>query len=86
LAVQIRTGAQSVDLTRARYAVYYSFGLSLGDYQQSLKRIHRVGQNRSVVYVHLLMQYTIDERKMKYFEQRSDVIQGLLEEYGSLSE
>lgn len=81
LAVQMRTGAQSIDLTRARYAVYYSFGLSLGDYQQSLKRIHRAGQKRSVTYIHLILQNTIDERKMKYLERQSDIIQGLLEEY-----
>lgn len=81
LGVQIRTGATSEDFTRARYAIYYSFGLSLGDYEQSLKRLHRAGQTRPVTYVHLLLENTIDERKMKFLEARADLIQGLLDEY-----
>lgn len=81
LAVQMRTGSQSIDLTRARYAIYYSFGLSLGDYEQSLKRVHRAGQTRPVTYVHLIMDHTIDERKLKYLERQADIIQGLLVEY-----
>lgn len=82
LAVQIRTGAQSIDLTRARYVVYYSFGLSRGDYEQSLKRVHRAGQTRPVTNIHLIVQGTIDERKMKYIEKQTDIVEGLLDEYG----
>jgi len=81
LGVQIRTGATSEDFTRARYAIYYSFGLSLGDYEQSLKRVHRAGQTRPVTYIHLLLENTIDQRKMKFLEARADLIQGLLDEY-----
>lgn len=81
LICQVRTGGQALDFTRSRYAVYYSFGLSLGDYQQSLARVHRAGQKRSVTYIHLLIRDTIDIRKLKYIERKSDIVRGLLEEY-----
>jgi len=54
LAVQIQSGGLGVDLSRARYAVYYSLGFSLGDYLQSLARIRRQGQTRKCFYYSLL--------------------------------
>lgn len=78
LGVQIRAGAESEDLSRARYAVYYSSGFSLGTYQQSLKRLHRPGQRRSVTYYHLVMRGTIDERKMRYLHERKDLVEAIL--------
>jgi len=43
LAVQIQAGGLGLDLTLARYAIYYSLGFSLGDYSQSMARLHRPG-------------------------------------------
>ena len=39
LAVQIQAGGVGIDLTRARYSIYYSPTFSLGDYEQSLARV-----------------------------------------------
>ncbi len=44
LAVQISAGGVGVDLTRARYSIYYSLSFSLGEYDQALSRVHRPGQ------------------------------------------
>lgn len=79
LAVQIQSGGVGIDLTRARYAIYYSLGFSLGDYLQSLARLHRPGQTRSVVYVHLLAENTIDEQVMRRLELRQEVVEGILQ-------
>lgn len=54
IAVQYRSGSESIDLTRARYCIYYSLNISLALYTQSKKRIHRPGQTRSVVYYHII--------------------------------
>jgi SNF2 family DNA or RNA helicase len=54
IGVQIQSGGVGVDLSRARYCVYYSLGFSLGDYEQSRARVHRPGQERNVIYYHLL--------------------------------
>lgn len=78
LAVQIQAGGVGVDLTRARYCVYYSLGFSLSDYLQSRARTHRPGQTRNVVYLHLVALGTIDERVYKALERRQDVIDAIL--------
>ena len=79
LAVQIDSGGVGVDLTRARYAIYYSLGFSLGSYEQSLARIHRPGQNRPVEYIHLLAEGTVDEKVMDALARRADVVNSVLQ-------
>lgn len=80
LAVQIDSGGVGVDLTRARYSIYYSLGFSLGSYEQSLARIHRPGQTRPVEYIHLLAQDTVDEQVMAALAHRSDVVNSVLQQ------
>jgi hypothetical protein len=80
LAVQIDSGGVGVDLTRARYAIYYSLGFSLGSYEQSLARIYRPGQTRPVEYIHLLAEGTVDERVMAALARRADVVNTVLHE------
>ena len=60
MVLQIQAGSASIDLTPARYALYYSVGWSFGDYEQSRGRIRRVGQTRAQFYVHLQANDTID--------------------------
>ena len=80
LVVQIDSGGVGVDLTRARYAVYFSLGFSLGSYEQSLARIHRPGQTRPVTYIHLLAEGTVDEKVMAALARRSDVVNSVLKQ------
>lgn len=79
LGVQIQAGGLGIDLTRARYCIYYSLGFSLGDYEQSIKRSHRPGQTRGVTYIHLLMTGTIDEQVYDALRSRKNVIETVLE-------
>lgn len=69
LAVQISSGGVGVDLTRSRYAMYYSLGFSLAEYEQSRARLHRIGQGRNVLYTHLVAEDTVDEKV--YFALKS---------------
>jgi len=78
LAVQIRSGGIGVDLTRSRYAVYYSLGYNLGDYLQSLARIRRPGQTRKTVYYHLIAKGTIDEHVYRALSRKQDVVDSLV--------
>jgi hypothetical protein len=59
--IQIQAGGTGVDLTRSRYAIWYSKGYSLGDYDQARARQDRPGQTRPVVNIHLVARDTIDE-------------------------
>ncbi|MBE0656622.1 MAG: DEAD/DEAH box helicase, partial [Bryobacteraceae bacterium] len=85
LAVQIDSGGVGVDLTRARYAIYYSLGFSLGSYEQSLARIHRPGQTRPVTYIHLLAEGTVDQKVMTALARRSDVVNSVLQQMKGLA-
>ncbi len=78
LATQISAGGVGIDLTRACYCGYYSLGFSLGDYEQSLARVHRPGQLRSVTYYHWIIAGTIDERVMRALDARADVVEDIL--------
>jgi SNF2 family DNA or RNA helicase len=80
LAVQVQSGGLGVDLTRAAFCVYFSLGFSLGDYEQSLARLHRPGQQRSITYVHLLAKNTIDEKVYEMLAERKAVIEGVLDQ------
>ena len=78
LAVQIQSGGVGIDLTRARYAIYFSTSWSLGEYEQSLARVHRPGQERPVIYIHLPAKGTVDEVVYKALERKRDVIEAVL--------
>lgn len=72
--VQIQAGGTGVDLTRARFGVWYSKGHSLGDYDQALARQDRPGQTRPVVFIHLLCVNTVDEDVDESLVQRRSLI------------
>jgi SNF2 family DNA or RNA helicase len=78
LAVQIQSGGVGIDLTRARYCGYFSKGYSLGDYEQSLARVHRPGQTRPVTYFHWVVSGTVDQRVMDALAKRRDVVEDIL--------
>lgn len=81
LSVQIQSGGLGIDLTRARYAIYYSLGFSLGDYLQSRARLHRPGQTRSVEYFHLIVKDTVDEKVWKAIEKRQEIVNSVVTSY-----
>ena len=78
LAVQIQAGGVGIDLTRAAYCVYFSLGFSLGDYSQSLARLDRPGQTRSVTYLHLVAASTVDEKVYQALQTRAAVVESVL--------
>ena len=83
LAVQYQSGSESINLTKARYCIYYSGSHSYGLYAQSRKRVHRPGQDQPVIYYHLKAvipkTVTIDEKIEKALEQKKDLVDFLLE-------
>lgn len=83
--VQIQSGGVGIDLTRANYAFYYSIGYNLGDYLQSLARLHRPGQKHPVFFYHLIAEGTVDEIVYKALAKRQEVINTVINELGSES-
>lgn len=83
LGLQYKSGSESIDLTRARYCIYYSMTQRLALYEQSRKRIHRPGQIRPVCYYHLLETMekgkTIDEKMYQALNMKKDIVEYVME-------
>ena len=80
LAVQIDSGGEGVDLTRARYSIFYSTGFKLGKYEQAKARTHRPGQEKPVTHIHLVAKNTVDVKIMRALEKRAEVVEAILSE------
>ena len=78
LGAQLQSGGVGIDLTRARYAVYYSLSHALADYLQSRKRLHRPGQDGRVTYIHLICEQTIDEAIYGALRRREQIVDAVL--------
>lgn len=78
IVVQIQSGAESIDLTRARYCIYYNLTHSLGTFQQSVKRIHRPKQKRKTVYYIITAIGTIDELMYSALKNKKDLIKEVM--------
>jgi SNF2 family DNA or RNA helicase len=78
LGVQIASGAEGIDLTRARLCVYLSTGFNMGTYLQSLARVHRPGQTRPVVYYHIHARKTVDDIVWRVLAARGDLVASVL--------
>lgn len=62
LVANVRSIGIGVDLFESRVAIYYSNSPSGIDRSQSEKRIHRMGQKHSCLYVDLVCEETVDDR------------------------
>lgn len=63
-------------------AVFYTLPLSLEQYLQACKRLHRPGATKTVRIYHLLSKGTIDEHIYNLLQQKQDVLNGLMEFFG----
>lgn len=84
IAVHYSSGSESISLVEAKYCVYYSHTFSYGKYLQSLKRTHRPGQNRQVVYYHIVSKVnngeTVDDKIQKALEMKKGLKEYLMEQ------
>lgn len=78
--IQYQAGAMGLNLQKANKIIYYSLPLSSELYEQSKKRIHRIGQNRPCFYYLLLAENSIEERIKTTLDKRNDYTQELFKE------
>lgn len=80
IATQIQSGSEAIDLTDARYCIYYSNTHRFLDYTQSLARVARPGQdiNKGVIYYHLITKKTVDVSIRKSNDQKEDIMNALI--------
>lgn len=78
--VQYQAGAKGLNLQKANKIIYFSLTLSSEDFEQSKKRIHRIGQDRSCFYYILLCRNTIEQDILHTLEERKDYTDELFKE------
>ena len=77
--IQHQAGAMGLNLQKANKIIYYSPPLSSELYEQSKKRINRIGQNRTCYYYNLTVTGSIEERIYKTLAMRRDYTNELFE-------
>jgi hypothetical protein len=83
IAVQIRAGAEGLNLKRASIAIFYSLNWSLGTYEQALGRIYDAGTARHVTYYHLVIRGTVDNDLYEALQNKGDVVQSVVKKLKS---
>lgn len=73
LLIQIQTGGVGITLHRADTMLFYSMDFSYNNYEQVKARVHRIGQENKVTYIHLLAKDTVDETILTALQNKRDV-------------
>ena len=74
------TGGYGITLTAANTVIYYSNGYDLEKRLQSEDRAHRIGQQKSVTYVDLICEETVDEKIVKALRKKINIASEVLGE------
>ena len=75
-----QTGGYGITLTAANTVIYYSNGYDLEKRLQSEDRAHRIGQKKSVTYIDLIAEKTIDEKIVKALRKKIDIASQIMGE------
>lgn len=80
--IQYQAGAMGLNLQRANKIIYFTPPLSSELYEQSKKRIHRIGQAQPCFYYNLICTGSVEEKIYKTLEMRKDYTESLFEKEG----
>lgn len=78
---QIDTAGTGITLTAADTCVYYSENFNYATYEQSLSRIHRIGQRHPCTYIHLVAEKTVDEMILKSLAAKEDLAKTIVDDW-----
>ena len=78
--IQYQAGAMGLNLQLSNKIIYYSPPLSSELYEQSKKRINRIGQVRTCYYYNLIVSNSIEEKIYNTLSMRRDYTNKLFEE------
>ena len=67
------TGGVGLNMTKAELVVYYSNSFSFTEREQSEDRAHRIGQTKSVTYIDLVAEGTVDGTVVDALRSKKDV-------------
>ncbi len=78
--IQYQAGAMGLNLQKANKIIYYSPPLSSELYEQSKKRINRIGATKTSYYYNLTVSSSIEEKIYSALSKRRDFTNALFEE------
>lgn len=81
--VQYQAGAMGLNLQKAHQVVYFTLPLGKGScdlWEQSKKRIHRIGQHSTCFYHYLLVESSIEIKNLQSLRLGKDLTDGLFTE------
>ncbi|MCJ8008092.1 SNF2-related protein [Lederbergia wuyishanensis] len=78
--IQYQAGAMGLNLQKANKIVYFTLTDKSELFEQSKKRIHRIGQDRPCFYYYLLTAGSIEWRMKAVLDERKDYTDALFEE------
>ena len=77
--IQYQAGAMGLNLQKANKIIYFTLPLSSELYEQSKKRIHRIGQEQPCFYYQLTCKNSIEEKILQTLDMRQDFTEKLFE-------
>lgn len=83
--IQYQAGAMGLNLQKANIIVYFTPPLSSELYEQSKKRIHRIGQQKPCFYYRLICKNSIEGRIYETLEKRQNFTEQLFSKGGRQS-
>ena len=79
--VQYQAGAMGLNLQKANKVVYFSLPQSSELFEQSKKRVHRIGQNQRCFYYFMMCIGSVEEDILKTLQMRKDYTDELFKAY-----
>lgn len=79
--LQYQAGAMGLNLQKANKVIYFSLTDRSELFEQSKKRIHRIGQNQKCFYYVMLCPGTVEEDILHTLEERKDYTDELFKKY-----
>lgn len=77
--IQYQAGAMGLNLQKSNRIIYYTPPLSSELFEQSKKRIHRIGQSKTCFYYYLTCKGSVEEKIYKTLAMRRDYTEALFE-------
>ena len=78
--VQYQAGAMGLNMQLSNKVIYFSLPLSSELFEQSKKRIHRLGQSKSCFYYYMITEKSIEQDVLEVLNTRRDFTDKLFEE------
>lgn len=69
---QYQSASKGLNLQKCNRIVYFSLCLSSEDFEQSKKRVHRIGQEKTCFYYIMTCKGTVEENILQVLEERKD--------------